>query len=97
MFGDPKEAGSETPTLSVSVNVRFESPSVDIRRETFHDVIPDFVEGIAFGDALGVGLRCLSTSWWLVTALFPSPQLREAVRTHTPARLRVASLNLVLI
>ena len=41
---------------------------------------PDFVEGTAFGDALGVGLRCLSTSWWTVTALSPSPQLREAVR-----------------
>ena len=81
MFGDPNEAGSEAPTLSISVNVRFESPSINIRREAPYDVIPDFVEGIAFGDALGVGFRCLSTSWWVVTALSPSPQLREAVRT----------------
>jgi hypothetical protein len=82
LFGDPNEAGSEAPILSISVNVRFESPSINIRHETSRDVIPDFVEGIAFGDALGVGLRCLSTSWWTVTALSPSPQLRDAVRTQ---------------
>jgi hypothetical protein len=82
LFGDPNEAGSEAPTLSISVNVRFESPSMNVGREAPYDVIPDFVEGIAFGDALGVGFRCLSTSWWVVTALSPSPQLREAVRVQ---------------
>jgi hypothetical protein len=80
LFGDPNEAGSEVPTLSISVKVRFESPSTNMRRETPHDIIPDFVEGIAFGDALGVGLRCPSTNWWTATALSSTPQLREAVR-----------------
>jgi hypothetical protein len=68
------------PTLSISVDIRFESPAVNIRREPSHDVVPDFVEGLAFGDALGIGLRCLSRTWWTVTSLSPSPELCEAVR-----------------
>ena len=98
LFGAPNEAGSEAPTLSISVDVRFESPSINIRRETSHDVTPVFVEGIAFGDALGVGLRCLSRSWWTVTALSPSPQLREAVRTQRTCKAagRLAYLCRVL-
>jgi hypothetical protein len=82
LFGDPKEGGSEAPTLVISVDARFESPSIHIRREASYDVAPDFVEGFAFGDALGVGLRCLSTSSWTVTALSPSHQLRDAVRVQ---------------
>ncbi|KAI0005870.1 hypothetical protein BJV74DRAFT_761059, partial [Russula compacta] len=80
LFGDPEEAGSQAPTLSISVRAYFESPSINFRRETSSDIAPDFVEGFAFGDALGVGLRCLSKSWWTITALSPSPQLHEAVR-----------------
>ena len=86
LFGDPKTGGSEAPTLVASVNARFESPSMPIRRETPYDVAPDFVEGFAFGDALGVGLRCLSTSSWTVTALSPSHELREAVRMKRTCR-----------
>lgn len=87
LFGDPKDGGSEAPTLVISVNARFESPSIHIGRETSYDVAPDFVEGFAFGDALGVGLRCLSTSSWTVTALSPSDELREAVRVQLTCRL----------
>jgi hypothetical protein len=79
LFGDPRTAGSEVPTLSLSVDIRFESHAINIRREASHDVVPDFVEGYAFGNALGIGLRCLSTHWWTVTALSLSPGLREAV------------------
>lgn len=82
LFGDPEEAGSEAPTLSISVRAYFEPPSINFRRETSSDIAPDFVEGFAFGDALGVGLRCLSKSWWNIAALSPSPQLREAVRVQ---------------
>jgi hypothetical protein len=82
LFGDPKEGGSEAPTLAISISARFESPSIHIRREASYDVAPDFVEGFAFGDALGVGLRCLSTNSWTVMALSPSHQLHEAVRVQ---------------
>lgn len=53
------------PTLSVSVTV-----STEILRSTAtavdsHHVVPNFVEGWSFGDALGVGLRS-SGEWWTV-------------------------------
>ncbi|KAN0124017.1 hypothetical protein V8E52_002507, partial [Russula decolorans] len=78
LFGDPKNGGSEAPTLIISVNARFESSSNVLNHETSYDIAPDFVEGFAFGDALGVGLRCLSTSWWTVTAVSISNELRDA-------------------
>jgi hypothetical protein len=79
LFGDPKEGGSETPILIISVNGYFESSSNVLNYETSYDMAPDFVEGFAFGDALGVGLRCLSTSWWTITAVFISNELRDTV------------------
>src|SRR6266404_3262548 len=78
LFGDPRETGSEVPALSISVNVCLESPTV-LRREASRDVVPDFVDGFAFGAALGIGLRCMSASSWTVTALPPSPESCEAV------------------
>ncbi|KAH9004981.1 hypothetical protein EDB86DRAFT_3037142 [Lactarius hatsudake] len=78
LFGDPRDTGSEVPALSISVNVCLDSPTVAMRREVSRDVVPDFVDGFAFGDALGIGLRCMSTSSWTVTALSPSPESRQA-------------------
>ena len=86
LFGDPKAGGSETPTLTISVNARFECPSNVLSHEAPYDIAPDFAEGFAFGDALGVGLRCLSTSWWTVTAVSISNELRDAVSVQCPRR-----------
>jgi hypothetical protein len=93
LFGDPREAGSEVPTLSICVDVRFESSDINIRREVPYDLVPDFVEGLAFGDALGVGLRCPSTCWWTVTSLSPSPELCKAVRGQCRAMERLTHLD----
>lgn len=78
LFGDPKSGDSETPTLIISVNARVESSNV-LNHETSYDIAPNFVEGFAFGDALGVGLRlgCLSTSRWTVTAVSISDEQRD--------------------
>lgn len=81
------------PTLSISVEVRFESPDINIRREVSHDLVPDFVEGLAFGNALGVGLRCSSTRWWTVTSLSPSPELCKAVSDQCRAMERLTHLD----
>lgn len=78
LFGDPRDTGSEVPALSISVSVCLDSPTVAMRREASRDVVPDFVDGLAFGEALGIGLRCISISSWTVTALSPSPELLQA-------------------
>ncbi|KAI9466043.1 hypothetical protein BJY52DRAFT_1112744 [Lactarius psammicola] len=79
LFGDPRDTGSEVPALSISVNVCLDSPTVAMRREASRDVVPDFVDGFAFGDALGIGLRCMSASSWTVTTLSSSTESRHAV------------------
>jgi hypothetical protein len=94
LFGDPKEGGSETPTLIISLNARLESSSNVLDHETPYDIAPNFVEGFAFGDALGVGLRCLSTSWWTVTGVSISNELRDAVSLQCTRRTAVGSLTL---
>jgi hypothetical protein len=86
LFGDPEVGGSETPMLVISVNARFESSSNVLNHETSYDIAPDFVEGFAFGDALGVGLRCLSTSWCTVTVVSISSELRDAVSLQCTQR-----------
>lgn len=96
LFGDPKEGGSETPTLIISVNGRFQSSSNALNHETSYDIVPDFVEGFAFGDALGVGLGSLLTSWWTVTDISISNELCDAVSgqcaRRTAGRLTYSAL-----
>ena len=59
MFGDPLTQGSEVPKLSISIDIGIESKQKrTLSHDDSHNVIPDFVEGWAFGDAVGVGLRC---------------------------------------
>lgn len=45
-----------------------ESKPEKVVREASHDVTCDFVDGFAFGDALGVGLRSVD-GWWTVEEL----------------------------
>ena len=79
LFGDPRDTGSEVPALSISANVYLDSPTVAMTREASRDVVPDFVDGFTFGDALGIGLRCMSKSSWTVTALSLSLESCQAV------------------
>jgi hypothetical protein len=50
-------------SLKVTVDIEDSPPTVI--REPSQDIICDFVDGYAFGVALGVGLRTTS-SWWSV-------------------------------
>jgi hypothetical protein len=66
IFGDPKSQGRETPVQTIRCSVEIQLPTALCVREASQDVICDFVNGIAFGDALGIGIRSIS-GWWTVT------------------------------
>ncbi|KAJ2916870.1 hypothetical protein MD484_g3582, partial [Candolleomyces efflorescens] len=66
LFGDPlAQQGTDAPSLRIKLDVAFEEPDALIR-ETSQDVVCDFVDGFAFGSAIGIGLRS-TTNWMTVT------------------------------
>ncbi|EGN96142.1 hypothetical protein SERLA73DRAFT_124984 [Serpula lacrymans var. lacrymans S7.3] len=67
LFGDPTAYNSKIPILSINFHVEIEPAISSIVREPMQDVVCDFVDGMAFGDAIGVGLRSID-GWWAVTS-----------------------------
>ncbi|RXW24865.1 hypothetical protein EST38_g947 [Candolleomyces aberdarensis] len=67
LFGDPHvQEGSEVPALNIKLNVGVEGTNSLYTREPLQDVVCDFVDGFAFGKAIGIGLRS-TTNWITVT------------------------------
>jgi hypothetical protein len=52
--------------LSISIGIEVELAEHAVRWEPTQDVVADFVDGWAFGNAIGVGIRSMS-GWWTVT------------------------------
>ncbi len=48
---------------SISLTFDIEDEEVLFAREPTQDVFCDFVDGFAFGDAIGVGMRSIAGSW----------------------------------
>lgn len=69
MFGDPSASKQEYPVQSLQIGVNIElptrDPSTHVVHEPTQDVICDFVDGWAFGNALGIGMRSVD-GWWTV-------------------------------
>lgn len=65
LFGDP---GPDTPpTLDVTLNAAFAPISSGVVHEPTHNVIPNFVDGFALGNALGVGVRSYGNDSWTLS------------------------------
>ncbi len=67
------------PKLSITLTVGIEGgsePLLPVIRASSHDIACDFVDGWAFGDAIGVGVRSLQ-GWWAVTSVSVSRGLSE--------------------
>ncbi|THV08034.1 hypothetical protein K435DRAFT_815267 [Dendrothele bispora CBS 962.96] len=73
LFGDPHVRGSEIPVQSIQLKVDIENAVPSVIRESSQDVVCDFVEGFAFGNALGVGVRSAS-GWWTVEGVEIAPE-----------------------
>jgi hypothetical protein len=66
LFGDPRVySASDTPVLSINLSVQVEPVIQKVVWDSTQDVTCDFVDGFAFGDALGFGLRSVN-GWWTV-------------------------------
>jgi len=69
LFGDPQvHNGNDIPILSVTLTVQVELPRPGVERLPSSDVVPDFVDGWAFGDAIGIFLRNYSPDRWVINS-----------------------------
>ena len=66
LFGDPTRWDRGEPKLSIGFSVAIQVPEETVNVVPDHHVVPNFVDGWAFGDAIGVGLLSLN-GWWTVT------------------------------
>jgi len=101
LFGDPHTTGSDVPEQRLNLTVELEEATEPVVHEPTQDIICDFVEGLAFGAAIGIGLRSVS-GWWTVrniTLLQPPPSstfgltLLHEVRL-APSQLRIVPVNI---
>ncbi|KAL6309159.1 hypothetical protein BKA93DRAFT_821973 [Sparassis latifolia] len=95
LFGDPGYDGSTSrvPVLSVTVfvDIEAETPVSQFIREPSHDVACDFVNGWAFGEALGVGVRSVS-GWWTIKSVRLTNELEpdEQIEVSLVNEMRIA-------
>ncbi|EJD53346.1 hypothetical protein AURDEDRAFT_149076 [Auricularia subglabra TFB-10046 SS5] len=62
LFGDPLVQGRVVPSIEIDFTVAFDKRvGASIVRESQLDVVPDFVDGYALGDALSLGVRNADT------------------------------------
>ncbi|GLB35159.1 putative prolyl oligopeptidase family protein [Lyophyllum shimeji] len=66
LFGDPAVQGSEIPVQTIRLTVELESVTHSLVHEPSQGFLCDFVDGMAFGNALGITLRSIS-GWWTVS------------------------------
>ncbi|KAJ7043274.1 hypothetical protein C8F04DRAFT_1074310 [Mycena alexandri] len=97
LFGDPKR---NAPTQSIKLTIDVEEPSDSAVLEPTQDVLCDFLDGFAFGDALGLGVRSRG-GWWTVSDAvlasksdgFDVELLRNT--TIAPSQTRIVPLHIV--
>ncbi|KAG6874319.1 hypothetical protein C0995_001544 [Termitomyces sp. Mi166 len=65
LFGDPAAEGAENPIQTIRLDIQLEAQKELLVHEPSLDVVCDFVDGKAFGDAFGIALRSIS-GWWTV-------------------------------
>ena len=61
--------GTDVPTLTVSLTAQIELPRSTVERLPSLDIVPDFIDGWAFGDTIGIFLRNYSLSRWVINSV----------------------------
>ncbi|KAJ7285998.1 hypothetical protein C8J57DRAFT_1286459 [Mycena rebaudengoi] len=99
LFGDPRE---NTPVQSLRLMIDVELPTHSFVLESTQDVLCDFVDGYAFGDAIGLGVRSVS-GWWTVTRASLTTEAQgftvELLRPTiiAPSQTRVVPIRIVQV
>ncbi|KAK0197474.1 hypothetical protein F5146DRAFT_48465 [Armillaria mellea] len=96
LFGDPHTQDREIPVQSISLSVKFDDAFGSIVREATQDVMCDFVDNFAFGDAIGVGLRSVD-GWWTVTNVSASASSGLTLTLVRPTRIAEGQTRIVPI
>jgi pimeloyl-ACP methyl ester carboxylesterase len=90
LFGDPRAfSDNDTPVLSINLGVEVEPTTEKVVWDSTQDVTCDFVDGYAFGDALGFGLRSVD-GWWTVKSVRLSNDYVDGVSLHLLQETRIA-------
>ncbi|KZV94079.1 hypothetical protein EXIGLDRAFT_737520 [Exidia glandulosa HHB12029] len=95
LFGDPQSRGSELPIIEIDFSVELEQED-SVSRERQLDVVPDFVDGFAFGDVLGLGLRNAdsATTWEVLSIRVADAEVASAALSLVQERpVRIAPLQ----
>ena len=61
--------GNDVPALTINLTVQIELPRPTIEQLPSLDVVPDFVDGWAFGDTIGIFLRNYSRDRWVISSV----------------------------
>ncbi|KAJ3553575.1 hypothetical protein NM688_g3536 [Phlebia brevispora] len=78
LFGDPTARHAQVPELLVDFVVDLENATEQLKLVPSHHVVPDFVDGWAFGQFIGIGLRSLG-GWWTVERAILDDAEKEAM------------------
>ncbi|KAF8163069.1 Alpha/Beta hydrolase protein, partial [Crassisporium funariophilum] len=96
LFGDPIVQGSEVPVQKLNLRVEVQ-PNVPFLYQPSQNVICDFIDGFAFGDAVGIGIQSV-TGWWTVKNIVLKTHLegislvlRDSI-TIAPSQTRVVPI-----
>ncbi|KAJ3508201.1 hypothetical protein NLJ89_g5882 [Agrocybe chaxingu] len=68
LFGDPLVRNSNVPVQRLGIRVEVPSSTSPVIHQSTQDVSCDFLDGYAFGDALGIGIQS-AAGWWTVKAV----------------------------
>ncbi|KAJ7445786.1 hypothetical protein B0H11DRAFT_2086878 [Mycena galericulata] len=94
LFGDPGKRGIP-PVQSINLTIELEVPRNSVKLEPSQHVLCDFVDGYAFGDAIGLGVRSLA-GWWTVTdASLAAKSEAFSVELLRPTRIAPSQMRIV--
>ncbi|KAF9452861.1 hypothetical protein P691DRAFT_721023 [Macrolepiota fuliginosa MF-IS2] len=97
LFGDPRRYNTEIPTQVIGISVEVEYIQKTLRREPSQDISCDFLDGHAFGKAIGIALRSITDRWTVTRVASENPEIHVQLKNPTriaPSQLRIIPLTI---